>query len=81
MYYVYLIKSKIDSSVYIGFTGDLKRRIKDHNLGKTKSIKHKRPYILIYYEAYPNETMARKREIRLKKNSWAKEQLLKRLKN
>jgi predicted GIY-YIG superfamily endonuclease len=34
---------------------------------------------LIYYEAYETRTLARKREIELKKNSAAKEQLYKRI--
>ena len=81
MYYVYLIQSKLDHSVYIGFTSDLRKRVKDHNQGKTRSIKHKIPYKLIYYEAYLNKTDARKRELELKNNSSKKEILLKRLSN
>ena len=80
MYYVYLIQSEVDQTYYIGYTSDLKKRISEHNYGKTKSIKHKLPYSLVYYEAYNNKTNARKREIKLKKNSYKKEQLLKRVK-
>ena len=67
--------------MYIGYTGDLRQRIKDHNQGKTKSIKHRIPFKLIYYEAYKNKTDARKREIELKKNNYQKEQLIKRIEN
>ncbi len=81
MFYVYLIQSKIDHSYYIGYTSDLKKRLTEHNQDKTKSIKHKIPYILIYYEAYNNKTEARKREIELKKKSYKKEILLKRATN
>jgi len=81
MYYVYLIKSQKDNTVYIGCTEDLRKRLKEHNHGKTKSIKHKVPYDLIYYEAYKIKTDARKREIELKKSSYKKEQLFKRLSN
>ena len=81
MYYVYLIQRKVDKSYYIGYTSDLRKRIQEHNYGKTKSIKHKIPYMLIYYEAYTNKTCARKREIKLKTNSYRKEQLLKRVEN
>ena len=72
MWFVYLIQSKLDSSFYIGFTEHLRKRITEHNQGKTKSIKHKAPSRLIYFEAYPNKTLARKREIELKKNSFRK---------
>jgi len=36
---------------------------------------------LVYFEAYRTRTLARKREIELKKNSFAKEQLFKRILN
>ena len=79
MWFVYLIQSKLDSSFYIGFAEHLRKRIIEHNQDKTKSIKHKVPFRLIYFEAYPNKTLARKREIELKKNSFKKKELLERL--
>ncbi len=75
MYYVYVIQSEKDGSTYIGFTEDLERRINEHNQGKTKSIKHKTPYRLIHKEEYESKTVARKRELKLKKNSFEKEKL------
>ena len=81
MLYVYVLKSKIDSSLYVGYSKDLKKRIKDHNQGKTKSIRHRIPFELIYYEAYRSKTDARKRELELKNKGYSKEQLLKRLEN
>ena len=81
MYYVYLLQSKKDNTTYIGYTSDLKKRLTEHNQGKTKSIKHKIPYGLIYYEAYFNKTDARKRELELKNNSYKKEQLFKQMAN
>ncbi|PIR73737.1 MAG: excinuclease ABC subunit C [Candidatus Moranbacteria bacterium CG10_big_fil_rev_8_21_14_0_10_35_21] len=81
MFYVYVLKSEVDKKLYIGYTDDLKRRISEYNQGKTKSIKHRMPFELIYYEAYKNKTDARKREIELKNNSYQKEQLLKKIGN
>ena len=81
MYYVYLLRSLKDKGFYTGYTDDLKRRITEHNQGKTKSIKHRIPFELIYYESYKNKTDARKREIELKEKGYYKEQLLKRLEN
>jgi len=75
MYYVYVLQSKVDNSTYIGSTEDLRKRFKEHNQGKTKSIKHKRPYRLVYYEAYETKTQSRKREIELKNNGFEKEKL------
>ncbi len=79
MYFVYVLKSLKDGTTYIGSTGDIVQRLKEHNQGKTKSIKHKLPMELVYYEAYSTKTLARKREIELKKNSFAKEQLYRRI--
>jgi putative endonuclease len=81
MYYTYILKSKVDGFTYIGYTGDLRERIKEHNSGKTKSIKHRIPFEIVYYEAYRNKTDARKREIGLKNNSYQKEQLMNRIEN
>ena len=81
MYYVYVIKSRIDHNLYIGYTGDLKKRLSEHNHGKTKSIKHRVPFDLIYYEAFRAKKDARIRELELKKNNFAKEQMKDRLKD
>lgn len=79
MFYVYVIKSKLKDYHYIGSTEDLQKRFQEHNQGKTKSIKHLIPFTLQYYEAYTNRTLARKREIELKRNSLKKKELLDRI--
>ncbi|MDD4607405.1 MAG: GIY-YIG nuclease family protein [Patescibacteria group bacterium] len=79
MHYTYLVSSQKDNTIYIGFTSDLKERIKEHNRGKTRSLKNKLPVKLIYYEAYLDKVLARKREIELKKNSFKKKELFIRL--
>ena len=70
MYYVYVVQSEKDRSTYIGYTSDLEKRIKEHNQGKTRSIKSKIPFKLVYFEEFESKTEARKRENRLKKNSF-----------
>ena len=67
MYYVYLIISE-DGKCYIGYTSNLKLRLKNHNEGKVKATRG-RKWKLIYYEAYANKELALKRERQLK-NSW-----------
>ena len=79
MNYVYVIKSKIKKYYYIGSTEDLKKRFKEHNQGKTKSIKHLIPFELKYYEAYETKKLARKRELELKNNSFKKKEILERI--
>jgi putative endonuclease len=66
MFYVYVLRSKKDSRFYIGFTPDLRLRFQEHNDGKVRSTSYRRPLELIYYEAYKDEQIARKRERQLK---------------
>jgi putative endonuclease len=71
MYYVvYFLESiKYSDRHYIGFTTDLKERIKDHNQGTTKSTQKSKPWRVIYAEMYLNEQDARGREKFLKSGS------------
>jgi len=62
MYYVYVLLSFKDDKFYIGFTADLKRRLKEHNSGKNISTKSRRPLKLIYYEAHLSKLDAERRE-------------------
>ncbi len=72
MFYVYVLKSRKDNKLYIGLTSDLKRRIQGHNRGQTRSIKSRKPFNLVYYEAYLDSQDAEIRELKLKryKNSY-----------
>ena len=79
MFYVYFLLSLKDKSVYIGSTENLIRRFKEHNASKTRSLKSKIPLKLIRYEAYLEKTIARKREIYLKKSYQSKLEILRRL--
>lgn len=81
MHKVYLIQSEVDKSIYIGYCNDIEIRLKQHNAGKTKSIKSKIPYRLIYYEAFLDKTDARKRELSLKRQGMQREFVLNNLKN
>ena len=81
MFYVYMIKSKKDDSIYIGYTNDLKRRFEEHNSGENKSTKFKTPFELIYYEAYKSSSDAKYREANLKKFAQGHKALKQRLKN
>ncbi len=66
MYYVYVLFSKKDHELYIGYTNDLERRIKEHKLGKVRATMFRRPLLLIYYEAYLYWAEAKQREKYLK---------------
>jgi putative endonuclease len=66
MFYVYVIKSLKDGKIYAGHTNDLKERIRQHNNGLVKSIRSRKPFKLIYYEASNILKDALKREKSLK---------------
>ena len=79
MFFVYILKSLKDGDLYIGSTNDLRRRVEEHNSGKSLATKLRAPFKLIYYEAYTSENDARHREHNLKLRSRALAQLKKRL--
>lgn len=80
MYYVYILQSQKDKSLYIGYTSDLKRRFKEHNDGKSQATKPFRPYKIIFYEAFVNRIDAKNREEYLK-SGWGLRSIKTMLKN
>ena len=79
MYYVYLLLSE-EGGKYIGYTCDLRRRVKEHQRGENRyTAQRGRGWKLIYYEAYPTKEMALKRERTLKKNGSMRVNLYRRL--
>lgn len=65
-FFVYALKSLKDGRIYVGFTEDLERRIKEHNSGKTSSTKAWTPWLLWYSEKVSTRIEARNREKYLK---------------
>ncbi len=72
MHYVYLLKNQAKGITYIGYTSDLRRRVREH--------KDKMPD-LVYYEAYKSEQDARQREQKLKERGQTVRRLKERLAN
>ena len=79
MYYVYVLAEELDRRVYVGFTSDLRRRVKQHEHGS--GAKHTKcgAWRLAYYEAFFSESDARTREKRLKHDGRARYQLYARI--
>ena len=69
MYFVYVLKSNKDGNLYIGFTNNLDRRLREHNNGTNLSTKYRRPFRLIYKEVVDDRVGARKIEKFLKSGS------------
>ena len=66
MFYNYILKSTKSGRLYTGYTKNLRKRLKEHNEGKSGYTRHRGPYVLIYYEACLNEADALAREKYLK---------------
>lgn len=81
MFFVYILQSKKDKQLYIGYSSNLFRRYKEHNLGLVESTKPRKPFNLVYYESYASKQDAVKREQNLKLRAKALQQLKKRIKN
>lgn len=80
MYYVYILQSQKNKSLYIGYTTDLRKRFADHNNGRSQATKPFRPYTLIFYEAFLHMQDAKAREEYLK-SGWGFRTIKKMLKH
>ena len=66
MFYTYVLRSKKDGKWYTGYSGDLRKRLIEHNSAQNFSTKNRGPFEVIYYEACINEKDAKAREKFLK---------------
>jgi len=66
MFFTYIIKSTTTGRYYIGSTSNIDQRIHSHNLGYTKSLKNKGPFLLVYKECFETRKEAYKREKQIK---------------
>lgn len=68
MFYVYILKLS-NNDHYIGFSEDLKERVKDHENGKCSTTAKCRPIELIWYCAFQDKYKALEFETYLKNGS------------
>jgi len=61
-YYFYVLRSKKDGGLYKGTAQDVERRLVQHNVGKTKSLRHRIPFEVIHSEEYATRAEALARE-------------------
>jgi putative endonuclease len=66
MFYLYILKSVNFNTYYIGISKNSEERFGQHNNGKVKATKSKRPWEKVYEEKFVTLSMASKREIYLK---------------
>lgn len=55
MWFVYIIKSLNKKWYYVGSTNYLKRRLNEHNTGKSISTKAYKPFILVYKKEFTTQ--------------------------
>ena len=53
--YFYILRSKKNNKLYLGYTNNLETRLKQHNSGTEIATKPNIPYELIYYSAFKNK--------------------------
>ncbi|HPR16641.1 MAG TPA: GIY-YIG nuclease family protein [Candidatus Cloacimonadota bacterium] len=70
MFYVYILESlEYPNKHYTGFTKDLKKRIEKHNNGEVTHTTKYKPWKIITYLAFEQESKAREFERYLKTHS------------
>ena len=62
LYYTYVLRSDKDNRLYVGFTGDINKRIAEHNKGLVDATSKRLPLRLIYFEAGLSKSKAIQRE-------------------
>ena len=68
-YFVYMLVCNDEKkTTYVGYTRDIKNRIKLHNTGKGAKFTRGRKWKLIYKEKYDTKNKAISREYYIKKN-------------
>jgi len=66
-YYVYILRSTIDGTLYKGSSADYIQRFHAHNSGLSRYTRGKTPWELIYVEVHESKTSALIREKKLKR--------------
>jgi len=61
-YFVYILKSISHETYYYGSTENISKRLGEHNSGKVRYTKGRRPWILHYTEEFDSRSEAVKRE-------------------
>ena len=65
-WYVYILRCA-DNSLYTGVATDVKRRLEEHNNGKSRYTANRGPWKMVYLEKMPDKRTALIRERQLKR--------------
>jgi predicted GIY-YIG superfamily endonuclease len=58
MFDVYVLRSESTGCFYIGSTGDLRRRLDEHNADLARATKNRGPWCLVHSEEYATRSLA-----------------------
>ena len=61
MYYVYILLLS-NKQLYVGITNNIRRRLREHELGKSLFTKNRLPVKLVFCETFINKNDAQRRE-------------------
>ena len=76
-YYTYILANRSDTTLYIGVTNDIERRVAEHRSGTIPGFTQKyKCHKLVYFESFSDVEQAIAREKQLKKWSRAKKDAL-----
>lgn len=64
---VYILRSLANNRYYIGSTNDLRRRLKEHQIGRSKYMSRILPFELVFTQDFADIKQARQIEYKLKK--------------
>lgn len=68
-FYVYILRSLKDGSIYIGLTANLRRRLREHSGGLSSYTRKKLPWELVWYCVFGDRERAERFERYLKSGS------------
>lgn len=73
MYYVYILASRRNGTIYIGITNDMGKRLAHHRAGRgSKFVGEYKVFRLVYIETYdrPDEAIAREKQLKHWNRDW-----------
>jgi putative endonuclease len=67
VYFTYILQSETTTGLYIGYTSDIEKRLRQHNESTGKYTSNKGKWNILFYKKFDNKTEAISLERKLKK--------------
>jgi putative endonuclease len=75
-YYVYILASKRNGTLYVGMTNSLRRRMEEHRFGNIPGFTQRYGVkMLVYFEEYndPRDAIAREKQLKWWRRKWKRD--------